>query len=259
MRHFDLVDVEKLDAAVVDALFDNTVGALSVRGFVRPDYAEAVVAAVTACGFDLYENVDPSIGRIGITQFEHRGDESGRREYFRLAAAANERRRRIFARCGGPVELVLDHLGQAWPEPVGVATEADGSSYFVGLVRMIGAVLLHCDWAGLDAPDWSIGRGNAQITWNIYCSRSKTGGDTLVFDRLWTPDDEKSLRPHSYGYDRDLVRDSAVVRFSPEPTDLVLFNSRNFHLVEPGHGGEPRISLSSFVGRMPGRSLVLWS
>jgi hypothetical protein len=259
MRRFELIDVDKLDADLLDRLFDNAIGGVRIRGFISAELAAALVRAVDARGFDYYKDVDPPIGRIGITQYEHRADEAGRSDYFRLAAAASQRRRRMFASCEDPVELVLDHLAQAWPSSVSLATEDDGSVYFAGLVRMIGSALLHCDWARLDAPGWRIGQVNAQITWNIYCSRADTGGDTLVYDRPWSPDAEDALIEGSYGYRPELVRDAAVVRFAPEPTDLVLFNSRNFHLVEAGSGGSPRITVSSFVGRMPDRSLVLWS
>jgi hypothetical protein len=43
--------------------------------------------------------------------------------------------------------------------------------------------------------------------------------------------------------------------------DVVIFNTRNPHEISPGVAkpGGSRVSIGSFVGRMPDRSLVLWA
>ncbi|MEK8173410.1 2OG-Fe(II) oxygenase [Streptomyces sp. M19] len=124
---------------------------------------------------------------------------------------------------------------------------------------MIGETLLHCDWAGHDAPGWAIGEIDAQITWNIHCSVPESGGTTVVFDRPWRASAERHLVEGSYGYAPQAVAGADAVRLEPRAGDLVLFNSRNFHKVEPCVGGGDRISVSSFVGRLPGSGLIAWS
>jgi hypothetical protein len=254
-----LVDADKLDADLINRLFNNEIAGIRVPDFVSPDTAAAFADAVVAHGFDHYRDVEPPIGRIGITQFEHRHDDAARSSYFEHARTANEQRRKLFAGGADLFETVLEQVRQVWPHPVGLAIEADGSEYFGGLVRMIGAALLHCDWAPRDAPGWRISEVDAQITWNIYYSRSMSGGATVIFNRPWTPDAEDLIVDGSYGYRPELVRDAASVRFEPTLTDLVLFNSRNFHMVEPSAGDAPRISLSSFIGRGSDRSAMAWS
>lgn len=259
MNDWVLVEAERLDAHTLDALFDNEIGAIRLRNFLGEDCRASIVKNILEYGMRYYENVDPPIGRLGITQFEHRGEASKRAEYFSSAVTAWAERDKIFRHGEDPLECVQQTLRDAWPEHVGIARESGGEEYFAGLVRVIDKGLLHCDWAVRDAPDWSIGNVTAQITWNYYCSFPETGGATVVFDRPWTPDSETYAIPGSYAYDPSLVEGCRSVSLEPEESDLIFFNSRNPHLIQAGGGTKQRISVSSFVGRTPERDLVLWS
>ncbi|MFI6044218.1 hypothetical protein ACIA8C_21485 [Nocardia sp. NPDC051321] len=253
---WNLVRAEKLDAELLKALLDNEIAAVSVPEFLSEQTCRDAVEGIERSGLDYYLNVEPPVGRIGITQYEHRRGEENRRAYLAAAPAANQRRRAVFAQSGDLLELVTDAIAAAWPGTVGLAYEGD-QQYFAGLVRVIRKGLLHCDWAPNDAPGWAIGSVDAQITWNVFCQVPESGGVTNVYNRPWDPDAEQSLVPDSYAYDASLVDGCAHVRIEPSPGELVLFNSRNFHSIESSEGVE-RISVSSFVGRI-GSDLVLWS
>ena len=258
MTGWSLVEADRLDAGLLRRLFDNEIAAVRVPGFVAPRVVATVMQRVRQHAFDFYRDVEPPIGRIGITQYEHRHDEPAQSRYFGLARQANERRRRLFA----GVELfeaVLEQLRSAWPAHADLAEESEATPYFAGLVRLIDVALLHCDWAPAESPGWRIGSIDAQITWNLYCSTAETGGVTVVYRRPWTPDAEAHAVAGSYGYHSDLIRDVPAVRIEPRPADLVLFNSRNFHAVERSAGTMPRITVSSFLGRTPDRSVIAWS
>lgn len=255
-----LAATDHLTADLLDDLFENRIGAVRVPNFVDMASTRAAAAGILERKPTPYENVDPPIGRIGITQFEHCGGALRRAAYFDLARDAEKVRREVFAGAGDPVDSVVRALDAAWEGAVGIAEEPDGSQYFAGLVRVIGEGLLHCDWAPYDAPaeQWSIGRVSAQITWNIYCQMPSSGGATVVYNRPWTADAQAFQIPGSYGYREDLVSGREQLRIDPGECDLVLFNSRNFHRIESGVGAA-RLSVSSFVGRHADGSLVLWS
>jgi hypothetical protein len=252
--------VDKLSARVLELLFENRIGAIQVPGFLDEATARAAVGGIKRHGLQYYEDVYPPIGRAGITQYEHRHDATSRERYFAAAPVADEARREMFAGGGDLVDLVLDALAAAWPAEVAVAREPGGEQYFAGLVRVIGEGLLHCDWAPQDAPAprWSIGAVDAQLTWNVFCQMPCDGGVTVVYNRPWTAASEHFRVPGSYGYSAALVEDCEQVRIDPSVGDLVLFNSRNFHRIEAG-AGDDRISVSSFVGRLPDSTLALWS
>jgi hypothetical protein len=251
-----LVSVAKLDVGLLDSLFDNAIAGIRIAGFLDRPTASVATCCVQQHGLDYYADVSPPIGKIGITQFEYRRDDRTKAEYLALAAAANERRKRIFEDCGDPLGMVIDAISAG--RPAELARERDGTPYFAGLVRVINEALLHCDWAPFDAPTWTIAGIDAQVTWNIYCQLPQTGGATTVYNRPWTPDAQHFQIPHSYGYRDDLVAGCEYLRIEPGVGDLIFFNSRNLHRVEAGSGAD-RISISSFVGRGPDVPLVLWS
>jgi len=256
--NWDLVTADKLTREQLDALFDDDIAAIQIPHFVDEHTRDAAVKGILARGFDYYRDVDPPIGRIGITQFEHRHDTSSRIEYFRLARAATAEREAMFDGSGDIVGLVIEALEAVWPGAVTLAGEPDGATYFAGLVRVITEGLLHCDWAPFDAPSWAIGAVDAQITWNLYCQLPATGGTTVVYRRRWEPEAETQHIVDSYGYSEALVAGCPSVRIQPTPGSLVFFNSRNFHRIERS-GGDLRISVSSFVGRFRDGRLALWS
>ncbi|MFG1889105.1 hypothetical protein ACGFIR_14705 [Micromonospora sp. NPDC049051] len=259
MDQWTLVETKELDEELIRLLFDNRIAAIRVPGFLSEGITRAVARAIQEQGFDYYEQVNPPIGRIGITQYEHR-HESGRREkYFAQAAGATRRRRKLFQDGGDLLHLVLQQIGRAWSWPVGVARDTYGREYFAGLVRIIDEALLHCDWAPHDAPGWSIGSIDAQLTWNIYCSTPERGGATVVYNRPWTEDAEQFLIEGTYGYESQVVAGVSSLHIEPREADLILFNSRNFHRVEAGSGMGDRISVSSFIGRTTNSDLVAWS
>jgi hypothetical protein len=253
---WDIFSVAKLEAGLVDALFDNCIAAIRVPNFLDDRTVRTAAESVEKRGIDYYAGVSPPIGKIGITQFEYRHSEQSRIEYFSLAAAANKERSAIFTAGSDPVILVMEAIRAA--RPAGLAIEGDGSQYFAGLIRVINETLIHCDWAPFDASSWTIGKINAQITWNIYCQMPDVGGTITVYNRPWTPATQRFQIPGSYGYREELIAGCESIEIQPMVGDLLFFNSRNPHRVNGG-AGAMRISVSSFVGRGDGESLVLWS
>ncbi|MGH3873019.1 MAG: hypothetical protein ACRDSR_16185 [Pseudonocardiaceae bacterium] len=245
-----------MDRELLEAVLANDVAAIRVPNFVTADVCTKSVAAIEAHGFSCYRNVEPPIGRIGITQYEHR---TAREEYFHEACGSNEARARLFSKTTDPVLLMIDALCEAWGSSVELAKEPDGQSYFAGVIRIIGEALIHCDWAIHDAPDWAIGSISAQLTWNIYYTLSESGGETTVFKRPWTMDLEAFANAGDYGYSPMAVDGSDRQIIAPDRGDLLIFNSRNLHRVSQILGTGRRITASSFIGRTPSDILVLWS
>lgn len=240
----------------IDALSTGASAAMVIPGFFTEAQCTDAVESLTAEGFDQYENVEPPIGRIGITQFEHMSDRAG---YFRKAKPATAVRERTFRPDNDPVTQVMRVVSGARTVGAVIASETDGTPYFAGVTRHMQQALLHLDWAVRDAPGWAISTIDAQLAWNVYLSMPERGGELRVHDRFWTPDAENFLEPGSYGYSRDLIRGRRSITIRPSIGDLVMFNSRNFHEVLPIAGTGTRISTSSFIGITANRPPVFWS
>lgn len=251
-----VVERGSLDRWLLEALLANDVAAVRVPNFVTTDVCTESAAAIEAHGFGYYQNVEPPIGRIGITQYEHR---TAQEEYFHKACAANDARARLFSKTADPVMLVIDALSEAWGSSVELATEPGGGSYFAGVVRIIREALIHCDWAPYDAAGWAIGSISAQLTWNIYYTLTASGGETTIFKRPWTIDLQTFANIGDYGYSPTAVDGFDRRVIAPDQGELMIFNSRNPHCVSGAFGAGQRITASSFIGRMPSDTLVLWS
>lgn len=255
---WEFVEVDELSKDGLAAVFDNEIAGLRVPGFVAESTCQVATDAVNAHGFDYYEKLQPPLGRIGITQYEHIGDKP---KYFELAAKARQVRESIFAEAGDPVALVVDALNQAWPDGADVASEPGFGSYFAGVVRItVGGIRMHCDWGPHDAPGWQIGNSTGQLAWNIFYDLTEIGGETTVYRQPWSPELEEFADPSAFGYYLPAAVENRERRVNrPGRGELVIFSSRNLHTVAPALGAGVRISASSFVGMLPDRSLALWS
>ena len=238
------------------ALLRNEIPSIRISNFASSEECNKLALAIEKVGFDFYKNVEPPIGRIGITQFEYRNrDKLG---YFDAVKKANATYHQVTSLSFDPLKRLATTLRQNVSSKVKIAYEDEAyGNYFAGLIRQINIALLHIDFAQLDAPNWGIGNVTSQLVWNLYVKAPSQGGICKVYNRQWQPDDEKYKTPGSYGYDSSLVTKSEVKHNIPLTGDLVIFNSRNFHEVLPGIG--ERITISSFIGKMPGGDLVFWS
>ncbi|MDZ8189306.1 MAG: hypothetical protein RMX96_31265 [Nostoc sp. ChiSLP02] len=238
------------------ALLKNEIPSIRIPKFASSEECNKLALAIEKVGFDFYRNVEPPIGRIGITQFEYRNrDKLG---YFDAVKKANTTYNQVTSLSFDPLKRLATTLRQNVSSKVKIAYEDEAyGDYFAGLIRQINIALLHIDFAQLDAPNWRIGNITSQLVWNLYVKAPSQGGICKVYNRQWQPKDEKYKIPDSYGYDSSLVANSEVKHNIPLIGDLVIFNSRNFHEVLPGIG--ERITISSFIGQMPGGDLVFWS
>ncbi len=237
-------------------VLDNSIGALIIKGFWNKDRCAKAMEGVMERGFDFYENVEPPIGKIGITEFEHASDDEAKARYFLQAPSANAVRRRIFQKSGDPVESVV-RLCNRFVE-THIAVEGPGGQiYFAGLVRNITEALLHLDFAPRDASSWDISKIVRQASWNLVLESAESGGETIVHHHPWNKDDESQKIPGSYGYLPSVVSNCEQVAVQTEVGDLFFFNSQNFHQVLPVKGRWTAVS--SFIGLTPENTLVLWS
>ncbi|MBP5975686.1 hypothetical protein HW132_23845 [Brasilonema sp. CT11] len=237
-------------------LLRNEIPSIRISKFASSKECNKLALAIKKVGFNFYENVEPPIGKIGVTQFEHINRD--KIEYFEAVKKAKETYDQVTSLSFDPLKRLTAILCKNASSKVQIAYENEAYGYyFAGLIRHINIALLHLDFAPLDAPNWAIGNITSQLVWNFYVKAPSQGGVCKVYNRQWQPEDEKYKTPASYGYDHSLVATSEVKHNIPLTGDLVIFNSRNFHEVVPAIG--ERITISSFIGKMPGGDLVFWS
>ncbi len=240
-------------------LLDNRISVIRIRGFATPEECAAFSAAARQGNMQYY-NVSERIGYIGMAQYQYRWTRT-KAEFLADVPKAEADVAFVFARSFDARQRLIDRLQAVWPHPVGVAEE-EGKPYFAGIIRSTAdRIDLHVDWAPVNSPDYLIGRIDGQVGWNFFAEELESGGHTTVYNAPWSPQPAPGEIPKSYGLDRSLVEGAPRVRYRPTAGDVVIFNTRNPHEIEPGTArpGGSRVSIGSFVGRMPDGRLVLWA
>ena len=248
-----------LTAENLHALLDDEIPAIRIPGFASP--AECAAFAQVVSDADLsYYSVRRRIGYIGLAQYEYRWDRP-KSDYFRDAAAVEARRDAVQARAFDAVGRLIDRLAAVSPAGVGIAEEA-GGRYYAGIIRHASeGVDLHADWAPVNSPAYDIAAIDAQLGWNFYAQELVEGGETTIHHAPWTPAHAPGEIPQSYGLPPETVAGAERFTFRAVAGDVVIFNTRNPHEIAGGRAapGHDRISIGSFIGRLPSGRLVLWS
>jgi hypothetical protein len=241
----------------LDAVFDNEVPVVRIKDFCTPDECRAFAAAIAKGRMQTYRLAP--VGYIGTAQVEYRWGHQ-KSEYFEAAARAWKDWQDVVNAAWDPLDRLIRVLSEVSGVPVGVADEPDFGRLFAGIIRRAPrGIGRHADYAPFNAPDYQIGKIEAQLGWNLFLEVPGSGGETILYNRPWNAEVRPGEEPPmSYGLGDDVIAGAASVRYSARPGDVVIFNSRNPHEVSPGTGGE-RLQIGSFIGRQRDGSLVLWS
>lgn len=198
---------------------------------------------------------------VGVSQFEYRQGGDLIDEYFAEVQTVRPVIKQIFARSFDPLQRIVSLLKETTGRRVRVAREDGYGEYCPIIIRYASAGLhLHSDFAPYNAPGWAIGAVDAQITWNLYVQVTQSGGVTTLYNFPWTASDDETSRRGLPPDDLEDRSDIDSFTFTPVTGDVVFFNPRNPHKVAAGEftTGANRISIGSFVGRLPSGELILW-
>lgn len=240
-------------------LLDNRIAAIRIPGFASPDECKRFAAAAKQ-GNVQYYNVADRIGFIGLAQYQYRWNKT-KEEFLADVPKARADIEAVFANSFDPLTRLMERLRAVWPRDVDFARE-DGQPYFAGIIRSTSDKIdLHVDWAPVNSPDYAIGAIDGQLGWNFFAEELESGGHTTVHNHPWDPVVTPGEIPKSYGLDRSVVEGAPNFAYRATAGDVVIFNTRNPHEIAPGTAapGGSRVSIGSFIGRMPDRSLVLWA
>lgn len=239
-------------------LLDNEITAIRIRDFASP-YEAKEFAREAKQRISKYYNIEKKVGYIGIAQIEYRWQEN-KNAYFDAVQPAQEAISKLFEATFDPRQRFIALLREVWNGSVAIAAEGE-RAYYAGIVRATtDGIGLHADWAPGNSYDYSIGQIDGQLGWNFF-AEGVTGGATTVYNAPWSAPGDVKERAESYNLPRKMVDGATEFVYQAIPGDVVLFNSRNPHEIAGGTAtpGASRVSIGSFVGRMPSGALVLWS
>jgi hypothetical protein len=244
--------------ATLEMLFAGQIAGVCVPEFLTAKECTELKQRAGQYEFENYRNVVPGIEKVGITVFEF--DQIGKKEYFAAVESANRRIARLTDGICCPLQRVLDWFSALSPNRrVSVGDEPGLGPYFAGLFRRIEkGTPIHVDFAPIEQPGWAVAQVRSQLTFNIYLDVSPIDpGLVHVWQRQARAEDESFKIPESYGYRPEVVKDVPFATITPQRGMLMVINTRNFHQVCTAGGS--RLAISSAVGQLPDKNLVLWS
>lgn len=235
------------------ALINNELPALRISDFADASEINALTSALSDFKDPSYSV--PQVKRLGISQYQQ-GLCSSKEHYLTEAVAATKEQQQIFKQSFDPIDRILQ-LFKKEGFHSSVMTTDQGESYFAGSGKLRnGFSPIHVDFAPQDSSDWEVGACRAQLAWNLYLNVPSDGGELLIWDKQWIPQDDTYQVSDSYHYHQDVVKDAQKLTIKVFPGEILLINSRNFHAVAESKN---RLSIGSFISYFEDDSLKLWS
>ncbi len=235
------------------ALVENRIPAVSIKSFACAHETEALVAALQelACRTSSISQVT----RLGISQYEQ-GIRASKANYFKLAKHIEPAFSKVYARSFSPVQRLIQQLEETGFD-AGIMSEPGMGLYFAGNGKLRnGYSPVHVDFAPQDSAGWAIAETGVQLAWNLYLRVPPEGGELLLWDKHWQPEDDVHQVDGNYYYDEAVVRDARMVRLHVSPGEVIIINSRNYHAVTEARD---RLAFGSFISVFEGNRLRLWS
>ncbi len=249
--------------ALLPELARNEIAAIKIGHFLGEQELAVIKANMEDKAIAWYANKTNEQGRIGInaTGFSHEPD--GKKKYFDATPAAEEDRDEIFEGTQSPISKILELFGHGFDTKIATESELAEARYFAGLIRAMGAKsTLHFDYAPKQLPGWSVANADEQFGLVLYLQMPAAGGELNIYDRPWTPEDERYNRDYvekgTFGFTEGFLGDTPYASVLPSEGDLVVFKTRNFHQVDEIKSDRPRLGLTTFMSQQGG-TLSLWS
>ena len=262
---------QPLSAESLDALFDNRIPAIRISNFAATAECRAFADGLRQCDLKVVKGATDlsapafeaqRISFIGLTQYEFKYKPIG--IYLDAADDARAEVAPVFEKSFDPVERLMGRLRGLDDRSVEIARDPGGRLYSATIIRSSNEGLtLHADYAPYQAPQLTVTTCTAQLAWNFYAEiPNSEGGHTTLHNSPWTwTRRQEGEIAENYPLARDQVEGAETFTFKPCEGEVIIFNSRNPHEVIPitAGKGKDRISMATFIGRMPTCDLRLWS
>ena len=264
MKNFDYINYD-LSEDSLSKLLDNKLGVIVVRNAVEDGVLSKLIEyfkfknLITSYDYSFNSNTVPEALHFMTTHYlyeEHRDQI----EYLDAAKQSIDQLKQLEEFVNFNFGDFLYQCFQECSYKLERAKEND-REYSQMMVRSLkDGALLHADYAPHLKEDWAIKKIRSELAWNIFIETPEAGGHTIIYDKQWVKSDDSHIIQDSYGYKEDLVDGCHSISYKPTRGDFVLFNSRNFHKVEPSFGKKDRITIGGHFGLKKGedKTLIGW-
>jgi hypothetical protein len=230
--------------------------AIYISSFIDEVTASAIRHSYSGLTQSYYENVIPRIKKFGPTVFEYKF--ADRKDYFFQARETRKLLLSVMKDILSPLEIFRHNLKEQCGWSSNLAEDHLFGKYFAGTFRSIEeGTPVHIDFAPHESPEWEmISSVKAQLTANIYLDAPPEGGNLVIYEKLWNPEDERYRFKNRFGYADAAIEATSFETIKPRDCAISLFNSQFFHRVDPSW--QRRLTLSFFFA-LQKDSLIFWS
>jgi hypothetical protein len=253
---FRAVEVETLSKDLLISVATGLIGAIKLRRFVGQSRCSALVAAVAAAEMNSFDKARYHVPTYNLGPIINHYLPHGQltEDYWNQLAIAE-----TFWREHSALDMRMlcrERISDIWQLPIATA-KAHNRDLYWGIIRENGrGAPLHWDDASHEFPiDFLSPRPVVQLSFNLYLSMPKNGGQTYIWPRRWQPGDE-AYRIGSCWPDLPLQDEPLIIH--PEPGDAIIFDPRNYHSVSPARTGR-RFVLGFYLAITAEGSLITWS
>ena len=246
--------IHPIDHSTLCALMENRIPGVRIGNFATTKEADKLLDELSehACRTNSIKQVT----RLGISQYAQ-GLRVSKENYFTLAKQLNEEFSDIFDQSGfEPVQRLISIFKEIGFD-ADVMHEPGMGSYFAGTGKLRNGISpIHVDFAAQDSDRWAIAEAKIQLAWNFYLRVPEKGGELLLWDKQWNPEDDIHQVEDNYYYHDEVVQGAKMIRVKVQPGEVIIINSRNFHAVSEV---DDRLAFGSFISVFDNNQLRLWS
>lgn len=181
--------------------------------------------------------------------------DGAKEKYYADAAQMRELIDNICAPAKPPVQALIDHFQQHWPDGA-VTASFEGKPMFAGIIRAMFPETAHLSETvpHVDCLPLSVAELEHQFSANIYIETPPSGGELMVWDTEAFSFDEVEL------FEGDQLPEERLqfpLRIQPQKNELVIINTRRPHAI-CGFDSGKRISMLSFIGYNTNEPFYFW-
>jgi len=248
------IKIHPMNHSTLCALIENRIPGVCIRNFSTTNESNKLIDALLEHAQQ--SNSIKEVTRFGISQYAQ-GIRETKENYFTLAKQLNEKFSHIFDQSGfTPVQRLIREFKE-FGFDAGIMHEPVMGSYFAGNGKLrSGFSPIHVDFAAQDSDGWAIAEATVQLAWNLYLRVPDKGGELLLWDKQWSPEDDVHQVEDNYYYRDEVVQGAKMLRVKVHPGEVIVINSRNYHAVSEVEG---RLAFGSFISVFDNNKLRLWS
>ena len=247
--------LQKKDSFSYDKLISGKIPALIIPNVISKSYCTLLSKKIL--GSQTHYSGPEVIKKLGTSLSSHIYEKS---KYFSNAHTSNQTLENIFFDDYSPIDMMQQNISKIFQKQISTAKE-NGMNYSNSVIRIHengDSVHLHRDNSNFEMSEYSVSKLENQLSAILYLQSPTSGGNLSIFKKFWNKKDETMRKP-DFGYSLNVVKNIKQITIPPTTGNMVLFNPKLYHQIDPVYGVKSRITIGFFFGELTKKYLCSWA